>query len=61
VQRALDQLPRQGMHSPWELAMSFRTDARVLRGPIEDRNLHFSRARELDAGDQVLTATSLIV
>ncbi len=61
VQRALDQLPRQGMSSPWELPMSFRTDVRVLRGPIEDRNLHFSRAREPDAGDQVLTATSLIV
>jgi hypothetical protein len=49
------------MHSPWELAMSFKTDARVLRGPIEDRNLLFSRAREADGPDQVLTATSLIV
>ena len=62
VQRALHELPRQGMQSPWELAMSFRTDARVLRdGPIEDRNLHFSRVRELERADQVLTATSLIV
>jgi monooxygenase len=62
VQRALNELPRQGMHSPWELAMSFKTDARVLRdGPIEDRNLQFSRVRELDSSDQVLTATSLIV
>ncbi len=61
IQRALHQLPRQGMHSPWELPMSFRTDARVLRGPIADRNLHFSRAREPDAADQVVTATSLIV
>ena len=61
VQRSLHELPRQGMHSPWELAMSFRTDARVLRGPIEDRNLSFSRVRELDSPDQVLTATSLTV
>jgi cation diffusion facilitator CzcD-associated flavoprotein CzcO len=61
VQRSLHELPRQGMHSPWELAMSFKTDARVLRGPIEDRNLLFSRAREADGPDQVLTATSLIV
>jgi monooxygenase len=62
VQRGLQELPRQGMQSPRELAMSFRTDARVLRdGPIEDRNLHFSRVRELERADQVLTATSLIV
>jgi monooxygenase len=62
VQRALDELPRQGMQAPWELAMSFKTDARVLRdGPIEDRNLHFSRVRGLESTDQVLTATSLIV
>jgi cation diffusion facilitator CzcD-associated flavoprotein CzcO len=62
VQRALHELPRQGMSSPWELAMSVKTDARVLRdGPVEDRNLCFSRVRELDASDQVLTATSLTV
>jgi hypothetical protein len=41
--------------------MSFKTDARVLRGPVPDRNLHFSRVRELDSSDQVLTATSLTV
>jgi cation diffusion facilitator CzcD-associated flavoprotein CzcO len=62
VQRALDELPRQGMSSPWELAMSFKTDARVLRdGPVTDRNLHFLRAREPDSADQVVTATSLTV
>ncbi|MGH8327388.1 MAG: flavin-containing monooxygenase [Steroidobacteraceae bacterium] len=62
VQRALHQLPRQGMQSPWELAMSFRTDKRVLRdAPVEHRNLHFSRVRELEPADQVLTATSSIV
>jgi hypothetical protein len=62
VQRSLHELPRQGMHSPWELAMSVRTDERVLRdGQIEDRNLRFSRARESDSADQLLTATSLTV
>jgi len=62
VQRSLQELPRQGMQSPWELPMSYRTDERVLRGPIEDRNLRFSRVRERDAGaGQVLTATSLTV
>ena len=51
VQRALDHLPRQGTRTPWELPMSFRTDARVLRdGPVADRNLRFSRTRETDAG-----------
>jgi hypothetical protein len=49
------------MHSPWELAMSFKTDARVLRGPVEDRNLHFTRVRERESADQVVTAASLIV
>jgi cation diffusion facilitator CzcD-associated flavoprotein CzcO len=50
VQRSLHQLPRQGMRSPWELAMSFRTDARVLRdGPVTDRNLRFSQARVTQA------------
>ena len=63
VQRSLHELPRQGMQSPWELPMSYRTDARVLRdGPITDRNLRFSRAREPEpAADQVLTATSFTV
>ena len=60
VQRALQDLPRQGMHSPWELAMSFKTDARVLRGPVADRNLHFSRAREGDSSEPVETAAGLI-
>ena len=60
VQRALQDLPRQGIHSPWELAMSFKTDARVLRGPVEDRNLHFSRAREGDSSEPVETAAGLI-
>ena len=50
VQRALDELPRQGTRSPWQLAMSVKTDVRVLRdGPVDDRNLHFSRAREAGA------------
>ncbi len=61
VQRSLHELPRQGTHSPWQLPMSYRTDARVLGGPIEHRNLHFSRVREIEPDDQALTATSLTV
>ena len=50
VQRALDELPRQGTRSPWQLAMSVKTDVRVLRdGPVDDRNLHFSRASQAGA------------
>jgi monooxygenase len=50
VQRSLHELPRQGMHSPWELAMSVATDVRVLeQGPVQHRNLHFARARQPEA------------
>ncbi len=46
VQRALDALPRQGMQAPWQLPMSVLEDTRVLRdGPLEDRNLEFTRMR----------------
>ncbi len=47
VQRALDDLPRQGTQSPWELAMNVYKDTRVLRdGPIADRNIRFSRVTD---------------
>jgi len=57
VQRSLDELPRQGTQSPWELAMSVARDTKVLRdGPVTDRHLHFSRAR---AGDAVAGAAGV--
>lgn len=44
VQRALPDLPRQGLHAPWLLPMDYRVDAQVLRkGPVEDPGLTFSR------------------
>jgi monooxygenase len=47
VKRALDDLPRQGTQSPWELAMNVYGDTKVLReGPVTDRNIRFSRAAE---------------
>jgi monooxygenase len=49
VQRSLHELPRQGTSSPWELAMSFSSDVKVLLdGPVEDRNLRFLNTRESD-------------
>ncbi|HET9094593.1 MAG TPA: NAD(P)/FAD-dependent oxidoreductase [Solirubrobacteraceae bacterium] len=61
VQRSLHELPRQGTHAPWRVAMGYRTDARLLRGPVEHRNLHFSRARASEGDAQMPTATSLMV
>jgi cation diffusion facilitator CzcD-associated flavoprotein CzcO len=60
VQRALHELPRQGTHSPWRLAMSVKTDTRVLRdGPLDDRNLQFLRARRAPADGAQASATEL--
>jgi monooxygenase len=59
VQRSLGELPRQGMHSPWELAMSVSTDVRVLEeGPVEDRNLHFLKARDTETEQAAAGATA---
>jgi monooxygenase len=42
VQRALDQLPKQGPAEPWQLPMDYRTDVENLRnGAIEDPALRF--------------------
>ena len=46
VQRAIDQLPRQGTSGPWVMTMNYTVDAQVLRnGPVEDPGLRFSRTR----------------
>jgi len=43
VQRAVDQMPRQGAYDPWYLSMDCRVDAKNLKeGPVEDRNLCFT-------------------
>lgn len=44
VQRAMHQLPRQGVEAPWLMSMDYRLDASMLReGPVEDPNLQFLR------------------
>ncbi|HZQ32804.1 MAG TPA: NAD(P)/FAD-dependent oxidoreductase [Mycobacterium sp.] len=43
VQRAVDQLPRQGADGPWQMVMDFRRDVEVLRnGPVTDEHLTFA-------------------
>lgn len=45
VTRALDDLPRQGDRRPWLMSMSYREDAKLVRGgPVADEYLRFSRA-----------------
>lgn len=45
VQRALPELPRQGLQAPWALPMDYRRDVRTLRrGPVQHACLHFSQA-----------------
>jgi cation diffusion facilitator CzcD-associated flavoprotein CzcO len=47
VQRALDQLPRQGTEAPWLMSMSYRADVRMLREqPVQHPELHFDTAKE---------------
>lgn len=49
VQRSLDQLPKQGVDSPWHMSMSFHDDRKLLRdGGITDRFLQFSSSTLLD-------------
>jgi cation diffusion facilitator CzcD-associated flavoprotein CzcO len=44
VQRSMDQFPKQGPESPWQLSMSYREDVRNLRdGDVEDGTMRFSR------------------
>ncbi|MFG1922400.1 flavin-containing monooxygenase [Cryptosporangium sp. NPDC048952] len=46
VQRALDQLPRQGLRGPWLMSMNYGSDVKLLRnGPVTDPDLRF-RARD---------------
>ncbi len=45
VQRAIDEIPRQGVRGPWQMTMNYTVDARVLRdGPVTDPGLRFASA-----------------
>jgi cation diffusion facilitator CzcD-associated flavoprotein CzcO len=44
VQRAVDQLPRQGDRAPWLTSSDYRSDVRLLRGAaVADPELHLAR------------------
>ena len=43
LHRAGDRLPRQGT-GDWSVPVSYRTDARRLRGPVDDGTLRYSSA-----------------
>ncbi|MDY6998781.1 MAG: NAD(P)/FAD-dependent oxidoreductase [Actinomycetota bacterium] len=53
IQRAVDQLPRQGAAEPWLTSMNFQADVKLLRADsVEDPHLHFDKVVETaDAGD----------
>lgn len=43
IQRAVDQLPRQGDRMPWLTSMNYQSDVKLLRADdVTDRELHFS-------------------
>lgn len=51
VQRALDDLPKQGTQEPWTMSMNWFADRRILgKAPIADGNLRFGRRAPAVAG-----------
>jgi cation diffusion facilitator CzcD-associated flavoprotein CzcO len=47
IQRAVDQLPRQGDRMPWLTSMSYSTDVKLLRADsVTDPELHLSRSAD---------------
>lgn len=49
VQRAIDELPRQGMEAPWLMPMDYRLDTKLF-AQVADENLRFSKPNAFDAG-----------
>ncbi|MCE5289506.1 MAG: NAD(P)/FAD-dependent oxidoreductase [Nocardiaceae bacterium] len=49
VQRAIADLPRQGLSYPWLTSMSYQADVKLLRGgPVEDPNLRFTSSSRIE-------------
>ncbi|MFB7719287.1 flavin-containing monooxygenase [Nocardia sp. NPDC056100] len=46
VLRAQHTIPRQGTELPWRMGLSYPEDAKLLRGALFDKSLHFSRIAE---------------
>jgi hypothetical protein len=50
VQRAIDEIPRQGVDGPWQMTMNYAVDADVLRnGPVADAALKFGAVSRIPA------------
>jgi hypothetical protein len=50
VQRAIDEIPRQGVNGPWQMTMNYTVDAEVLRrGPVQDGALKFGAVSRIPA------------
>ena len=46
IQRAIDQLPRQGSRPPWRISPTYSADVKVLRrGRVDDQALRFAKAK----------------
>ncbi len=57
VQRAIDQLPRQGATAPWRLNQNYPLDVRLLRrGTLEDEGVEFARTRTAQSAQPALAA-----
>jgi monooxygenase len=58
IQRAIDQLPRQGNRAPWLTSMSYVGDVKLLRRlPVQDPELRFSRSQDSGAQPSLVTET----
>ncbi|MFI6810159.1 flavin-containing monooxygenase [Streptomyces luteogriseus] len=48
AKRAESLMPKQGPSAPWCMAMAYPEDAKALRGPVFDDNLHFGSGRHIE-------------
>jgi len=58
IQRAIDELPRQGDRAPWLTSMSYARDVKLLhRRPVQDPELRFSQSQSNGAQPSLVTET----
>jgi hypothetical protein len=59
VQRSIDALPKQGPHHPWAIHQDYLMDRKILlRDPLPDGVLQFSRLAPVTARDSKDSATA---
>jgi monooxygenase len=58
VERAIDQLPKQGAEWPWKLHQNYIRDVRLIRrGPIDEPTMRFARASETHAASSAASVS----